>query len=314
MKKITVIGNTRFVIDCLEIMNHCADADVKLVISDPKLQTLGGLVGRYCEQHNLPHLETDKVNSDETLTAVENAKPDVMFSAFNMRILKDQLLSIPKQGTVNYHNGPLPKYRGVNIYSWAILNGEKQHGVTWHWVDEGIDTGDIIGQKTFPLDDRETPFTMARKCFRAGVDLLGDILEPLLAGQVQAKPQDHTVATYYAYKDTPNDGWIDLTWSFARLERFTRALDFRPMENTLAHPTLRYQNEVFHPQKVTRVSDLSSDQKPGQIICIEDDQLDIAIGDGVVGFTEFLDYNKQSIDVGALVDRTGMQVGDCLVK
>ena len=312
MKKIVVIGNARFVVDCLDVMRRTPTADVRLVMSDPKIKTMGGLVEKYCLQNDLPYLETTQVNSDETLARVEAAQPDLIFSLYNMRILKKPLLSIPKEGTINYHNSPLPKYRGVNIYSWAIINGENEHGVTWHWVDEGIDTGDILGQKTFPLADDETPFTMARKCFRAGVEVLKGILEPLLAGQIQATPQDHSRASYYSFKDTPNEGQIDFTWPFERIERFVRGLDFRPMENTLAYPTVHHDGTAFHPQKVVRLSASPQQPQPGAVESIDQDVLGVRVEGGVVGLTDLLDHEMTTVSPPELADRLGIRVGDRL--
>ncbi len=307
-----MIGNARFVVDCLAVMGRTPGSDVKLVISDPELRTMGGLVQRYCQQRDLPYLETTQVNADETLAAVEATEPDYLISVYNMRILKKRLLSIPKLGCVNYHNSLLPRYRGVNIYSWAIINGEKQHGVTWHMVDEGIDTGDILGQKPFALADDETPFTMARKCFKAGVELLGEILAPFLRGELQPKPQDHTQATYFSFKDTPNDGRIDFTWPFERIERLVRGLDFRPIENTLAYPTASVNGTTFHPQKVTYRSTGSRQGQPGEVDSVDDEAVTVLIGDGWMEMTDFLDSDHEPIAAGQLINRLGIRVGDQL--
>ena len=315
MKKIVVIGNARFVVDCLNVMRRSDEADIRLVISDPKIQTLSGLVERYCGQHGIAYLETEKINSNETLDAVQQAQPDLLFSAYNMRILKAPLLAIPKDGTVNYHNGPLPKYRGVNIYSWVIINGENEHGVAWHWVDEGIDTGDVIGRKMFSVAGDETPFTLARKCFQAGVALLDEILDPFLCGQIKAQRQDHSQASYYSFKDTPDDGRIDFAWSSQRIERFARGLDFRPLENTLAYPTVSFDGQSFHPRKVIPLQNTSLQTmdprplQPGVIENISDETIDVRCGDGVIGLTDLLDTQREAVSSVVLADRLRMKVG-----
>ena len=312
MKRIVVIGNGRFVVDCLNVMSRVVDARVELVISDPKIQTMGGLVQRYCEEHNITHLETAKINSEETLNLVKSAQPDYLFSIFNLRIIKRPLLAIPKQGAINFHNGPLPKYRGVNIYSWVIINGEKEHGVTWHYIDEGIDSGDIIGQKMFAVADDETPFTLARKSLQAGVVLWKEIFESLIHGRIIPTPQDHTQATYYSLKDTPNGGRVDFGWSFERLERFVRGLNFAPIENTFVYPNTAYDGQVFYLQKISRSSDLLPEVEAGQVVSVDDGVLGVRIADAVVGLTELLDSEKRPIAVDELVQGYGIQAGDRL--
>ncbi len=196
----------------------------------------GGLVRKHCADHGVRFIETEKINTDEIVDAIGSAQPDYLFSIYNLRIIKTRVLALPRLGVINYHNGPPPRYRGVNIYSWAILNGEKEHGVTWHFVNEGIDTGGVIAEKRFAIDDDETPFTLARKCFQTGVELLGETLPGILGGAIKPTPQDHSQAVYYSLKDTPNDGRVDFGWAFDRLERFVRALDFTPLENNFVYP------------------------------------------------------------------------------
>ena len=106
-----------------------------------------------CNKYNINHIRPHKVNSQEVIDAVDNVKPDLCVISHFERLIKEPLLSIPKMGFVNLHPSLLPDYRGMAPQHWPIINGEKEAGITVHYVDEGTDTGDIIVQRKIVLTD-----------------------------------------------------------------------------------------------------------------------------------------------------------------
>ena len=148
--RIAVIGNGSFAVGCLRALLRRPEADVGLVLCDPNAQAMRGLVSRFCRDAGLRVVEAAKVNSPAILDEIRAAAPDLLFSFYNMQILKPALLDIPSMGTVNFHNGPLPRYRGVHVYSWAIINGETEYGISWHWVDRGNRYGRRAGAEDVP--------------------------------------------------------------------------------------------------------------------------------------------------------------------
>jgi methionyl-tRNA formyltransferase len=309
--RIVVIGNGSFGANCLKVISSHTAAVVPLVIADPNAHAMRGLLPDVCRRMQLPIVETGDVNAPEMVRAIADVAPDYIVSAYNMRILKRALLELPRLGTINFHNGPLPRYRGVNVYSWAILNGESEYGVTWHLVDGGIDTGDILGQKMFALDSTETPRTLIGKGFKAGVELLGTILPGLLGGTLTPIKQDEAHATYYSKRDIPNGGRIDYRWSASRLERFVRSLDFRPLENTFVHPTSSFRGVRFHPQTSELVERTTRDAA-GRIVELDDRALHVQVADAVVGLSDVLDTDGRPVTAGTLAARLNMRSGDVL--
>ncbi len=160
------------------------DAELALVITPtpPDEKKLGMSLADYCTKQKIPFLETDTINSEEVLQAASEANVDLGFSLSNFSIIKKALLDIPKEGFINFHNGPLPRYAGVNVCSWAIINAENEYGVTWHYMEGTIDTGDIIAQKLFPIAKEETARTLSMKCIKQGVSLFKEILPKFTTG------------------------------------------------------------------------------------------------------------------------------------
>jgi methionyl-tRNA formyltransferase len=272
--RIVVVGNGQFAVNCLRLMVMCAGVAVPLVVADPELYVVAGLLPAFCRKMKLRLMHAVDINAASTIEAIRAARPDFLFSAYNMQIFKRPLLQVPRIATVNFHNGPLPRYRGVNVYSWAIINGEETHGVTWHVVDEGIDTGDILGQRTFSLASTDTPITLLSKGFRAGVECLAEILPQLVSGRLQPRKQNDALATYYSKRDLPNAGRINFEWTYDRIEKFVRGLDFRPFENRFVYPACSYRGTRFHPQTVRFVS--SATMNPaGKIVSVNEDSIHI---------------------------------------
>jgi methionyl-tRNA formyltransferase len=309
--RIVVIGNGGFAVNCLKVITRYPGVLVPLVVVDPKAQAVHGLLRRFCIDTNLPVVEAANINAESIIDAVRSASPDFLFSIYNMQIIKHALLEVPRVAAVNFHNGPLPRYRGVNVYSWAIINGESEHGVTWHLVDKGIDTGDILAHKMFPLSAHETPNTLIAKGFRAGVELLDEFLPKLTAGALTPLKQNAALATYYSRRDSPNGGRIDFRWNFAQIERFVRGLDFRPLKNSFVYPMASFRGRAFYPQSVNFVGE-GRTNVAGTILDIGIDSIRVQTADAVVALRELLDSEHQPISPCALQEKLGFRETDVL--
>ena len=309
--RIVVIGNGGFAVNCLKVMQGCPDVAISLVVTDPTARAMHGLLPRFCRDANVPAIESTQINSESVVQAIRSAGPDYVFSIYNMQIIKPALLSVPRVATLNFHNGPLPSYRGVNTYSWAIINGETEFGVAWHLVDDGIDTGDIVGRKMFALSPTDTPNTLAAKGFRAGVDLLNEILPGVFTGIVKPMKQDGDLATYYSKRDLPNGGKVPFDLSFQQMERFVRGLDFRPLENAFVYPTAYFCGVPFRIQAIRYINGARA-HPPGCIVDINDNAIQVQGGDGVVEIGDLLDSECKPVTTWRLQASLGMKKGNLL--
>jgi len=165
------------------------------------------------------------VNSDASLAAIGKFGADLHVSMSYDQILREKILSLPPRGTLNCHAGALPFYRGRNPLTWAIINGEDEFGVTVHWVDLGIDTGDIVLQIKMPIQPSDTYATLLASaeelCASALVRAISDVYEGTDQRIVQTTIDP--VGTYCCRR-REGDEEIDWTSGTASIERFVRAL------------------------------------------------------------------------------------------
>ncbi|MCQ3936020.1 MAG: methionyl-tRNA formyltransferase [Chloroflexi bacterium] len=152
---------------------------------------------------------------------VARLKPDLFVVASFSRILKPQTLSLAPRGVINVHPSLLPKYRGADPIFWALVNNEKETGITVHWMDEGVDTGSLLGQRVLPIGEGEDSISLARKLTAAGVELLVEVLDQIESGRAVSVSQDEAGASYFppASKEYRTIRWEDCADSIQRLVR-----------------------------------------------------------------------------------------------
>jgi len=310
MKKIVVIGNGKMAIECLEIMKAYRSAHVLLVIADPKDMTLMFLK-QYCKREGLELELSNNVNSLNIVKKIEKIKPEIIFNINSFQIIRKKLIEIPSDGIINFHNGPLPKYRGVNVCSWAILNGEKIYGVSWHYVEEAIDSGDIVAQKFFSLSGDETACSLILKCVDEGVLLFKEFFSLLLEEKVTAVSQDSSNSSHYKRRDIPHAGILNYEWNFGKFDSFIRGLDFHPIPNDFVYPKSFVKAKAFYVRKIVKSSkDVSEIRKCGQIVDISETGIDVEIGDSVIKIIEVLNDNLKPIKIIAFAESYNFEVGD----
>jgi methionyl-tRNA formyltransferase len=152
---------------------------------------------------------------------------ELLLNVHSLYVVKAEVVAAPRIGSFNVHPGPLPEYKGLNAPSWAILHGEREHGVTVHWMDAGIDTGEIAYEARFPIAPDETAFTLSAKGVRAAIPLLRRLLEAA-AAEPPAIPREkqRAVPGRYYGREAPNGGRIDWSERAEEVERFVRAADY----------------------------------------------------------------------------------------
>ncbi len=161
------------------------------------------------------------------LESVEDLKalsPDVCVTAAFGQILSQEILDIPRLGTVNVHASLLPEFRGSSPIAWAILEGRDKTGVTTMLTDRGIDTGAILMQRECPVLEEDTAGTLTEKLARLGAELLIPTLEGLAKGTLVPRPQDESAMSYFP-KLEKDMGEMDFSLSSQRLHNMVRAFD-----------------------------------------------------------------------------------------
>ncbi|HIJ78485.1 MAG: methionyl-tRNA formyltransferase [Desulfobulbaceae bacterium] len=146
-------------------------------------------------QAGLPVLQPHKVKSEEFLEELRAYAPDLIIVTAYGRILPGPVLNLPPLGTINVHGSLLPNYRGSAPIQWAILNGDKETGITIMQMDEGMDTGDMLLSGALPISEEDTTVTLSEKMSMLGAELLIKALEKLKKGQLPPHKQDEALAT-----------------------------------------------------------------------------------------------------------------------
>lgn len=195
---------------------------------DPVLAQMG-------RDNGIDVLVHPNINSDEFYSLAEAYHPDLFVSMSFNQIFKKKIFSLPPLGTVNCHAGKLPFYRGRNILNWVLINDEKEFGITVHYVDEGIDTGDIILQKTFPISDSDTYATLLERAYEGCAQLLCEAVRQILAGTEQRVCQS-IIDPIGMYCGMRGDGDELINWSqnSRMLFNFIRAIT-RPGPGALSY-------------------------------------------------------------------------------
>lgn len=170
-------------------------------------------------------LQVQSVNAAENQEKIRRYECQIFVSMSFDQIFKSNFLNIPPLGVINCHAGALPFYRGRNVLNWVLINGSDSFGITVHYVDQGIDTGDIILQKHYPIQDSDDYGSLIRKASVACSDLLYQSLVMIHDGTACRTRQSaiHPVG-FYCGKRCDGDEWIDWQWSSRRIFNFVRGI------------------------------------------------------------------------------------------
>lgn len=171
--------------------------------------------------NNIPVYEVEG-NMQSYKEIIQDFKPDFILAIGWYYLIQKDILSLATKGAAGIHGSLLPKYRGNAPFVWAMINGEKETGVSFFYFDDGIDTGDIIGQHTIPILPNDTIKEILEKAKVASIHLLLDNLPKIAKGEAKRKKQDDSSATYFP-KRVPEDGLIDWTWDKERIKNFIKA-------------------------------------------------------------------------------------------
>lgn len=153
---------------------------------------------------------------------LEQLRPDLFVVWHYSMLLPPEVLAVPRLGSVNVHGGLLPDYRGGHVLQWAILNGERETGVTLHMLDSGIDTGPVIATTRVPIEDGDDAATVSAKLRPAGLELLRENWDAIVSGAAAAEPQPPG-GRYWPLR-IPADGRIDWRDPPERIRNLVRAL------------------------------------------------------------------------------------------
>ncbi|MEM7747015.1 MAG: MupA/Atu3671 family FMN-dependent luciferase-like monooxygenase [Pseudomonadota bacterium] len=227
---------------------------------------------------------------------------DWLFSIANLRLIPGSILQEAKAGAINFHDGPLPRYAGLNTPAWALANGEVRHGITWHEIVEGVDRGDIYLQREFEISQGETALTLNAKCFEAGMSSFAELCDLIEQDQLHGVPQTFEDRTYFAKSKRPDAAaTLDFGGSAEDAARLARALDFgRGYSNPVAVPKVRIKDVAYGVGEV-EVLAAARDAASGEVIDVDDKACVVATRDGFLRLGLLSDANGFELSPATIV-------------
>lgn len=234
------------------------------------------------------------------LEALRSRNPDIILVWSYPMILPASVLAVPRLGSLNLHMGLLPEYRGAHAVPWAIMNGERETGVTLHYMDEGIDTGPMLARARVPIGADDDVVSVLRACRAAGREVLLQGWPHFSRQRLRSRPQDESRARYYPRRSRDDDR-IDWRSSAARIRDLVRATA-RPYPGAYTH--WRGTELVIRKCEVCEPAGLL----PGRVGAYDGRGLTVGTGRGGLWVTD-IERNGESVSpitIGAVAgDRLG---------
>lgn len=254
-------------------------------------------------KYELPVYQPKKVREPEFVEILRSLKPDVMVVAAFGQIISKEILEMPKYGCINVHASLLPAYRGAAPIQWAVINGEKESGVTIMQMDEGIDTGDMIEKVVVPIAEDETGGSLFEKLSQAGAKLCVKVLKALEEGKAVREKQPEESTTPYAKMIDKKMGAINWENSAKEIEQLIRGLNPWPSAYT------KLQGKTL---KIWRAAVLFEDSNdaPGQVVQVTKDSIVVQTGHGLLKILELQLEGKKRMDTASFLRGYTLKEGE----
>jgi methionyl-tRNA formyltransferase len=226
--RIVFMGTPAFAVASLKALLDAKMNVVGVVTAPDKpagrgMQLQQSAVKLFALEHQLPIAQPEKLKSPEFIEQIKVWQPDLQI-VVAFRMLPETIWSYPPMGTLNVHGSLLPKYRGAAPINWAIINGEKETGVTTFRLQHAIDTGDILLQEHIAITPDMTAGELHDTMMEVGAQTLVKTLHGLISGTIQSKPQEETLAILHAPKIFTKDCQIDWQQPVAQIHNLIRGL------------------------------------------------------------------------------------------
>ena len=309
--KIVYMGTPDFAVNPLHALAE-AGYDVAGVITQPDKPKGRGKtmlptpVKEEAMKHGFPVYQPVKVRDPEFLQVLEKLDPDIIVVAAFGQIIPKSILELPKYGCINIHASLLPKYRGAAPIQQAVIDGEKESGVTIMRMGTGLDTGDMISKIVVPIAKDETGGTLFDKLAEAGAKLLVETLPHIFDGTAVYEKQPEESPTPYAGMITKQMGLINFGKSAAELERLVRGLNPWPSAFTFWNGKTLKVWESF----VVKSEETGAEKsEPGTVVKTDKKGIYVACGEDVLVLSQVQLEGKKRMDADAFLRGCHIETG-----
>lgn len=316
MKNVIFMGTPDFAVGTLKALLD-SKYTVKAVFTQPDKPKGRGKamqmtpVKEVALEAGIPVYQPKRIREPENLELLKSCQPDVIVVVAFGQIIPEEILKLPKHGCINVHASLLPDYRGAAPIQWAVINGEKESGVTTMRMDAGLDTGDMILQEIIPLAPKETGGSLFDKLSQTGAKLLIRTLEALENGTAQFEKQPKDSPTPYAAMLKKEMGRIEWKKDAVSIECLIRGLNPWPSAyTTYQGKTLKiWAADVEEAVDVTGTADRAL---PGTIVEVTKKTLKVQTGNGLLSIKELQMEGKKRMETDAFLRGCSLIEGEKL--
>ena len=293
-----LVGSESLLVECASILELKGHQLAAVVTSRPVLHQWAAKKG--------VRVFTD---SRALLAATDLGAFDYLFSITHLEVLSAQTLALPQRAAINFHDGPLPEYAGLNTPVWAIVNGERKHGITWHLMTARVDAGDILVERRFDLAADETALTLNTRCFEAGIDSFGELIDGLANGTIEPRPQLGAPHHLYRRNDrVAAASLIDWTGSAEAIVSVVRALNHGSYANPMGAPKALLSGK---PIIIAEARALRSrgGAAAGEVVAVESDCIVVATGTDDIAIVRTETLDGRTFAPNEAAQHHGLRVG-----
>ena len=275
---VVFMGTPEFAVPILQSLIDNPEYDIQAVLTQPdhhigRKRTLHqSPVKELAEQYNIEVLQPAKLSKSPEMEKIINLQPDLMITAAYGQFLPTKLLAAAKIGAINVHGSLLPKYRGGAPIQYSIINDDKETGVSIMYMVKKMDAGDIISQRSIPIEDTDDSGTMFKKLSLLGRGSLSETLPTLVSGEVNPVAQDPDKGVFSPHI-TSEQEQIDFRLPARLIDAKVRGLRPAPLGNMIIDGL---RTKIYDVTPLEEKTDL----EPGKVVRVTKHQLVIAAGDG----------------------------------
>jgi len=295
--RIVFAGTPKFAVQSLSVLNQ-SEHEVVAVYTQPDRPKGRGKVLTACpvkifaEKNNLLVIQPEDLKDKQNQKQLTLLNPDIMVVVAYGQILPKAVLQIPKLGCLNIHASLLPRWRGAAPIERAILEGDRETGISIMKMNEGLDTGDILLEKKCTISNHETAQTLHDTLSNIGANAILETLNMLPT--LKARPQQNNDATY-AEKVTKDEAQIDWHQSAEQISRVIRAFNPRPIAYTNALAK-QFENRVLRIIEA-EVVERQTTSSPGEVIKYDKNVCYVATSSGVINLKKIQLSGKKEVSI-----------------
>ncbi len=249
-EKIYIIGQGQTPLACAQLLH---ERGIKCIFLEYD-QRIKSFSEKKAKLIGIPYF---MATQDKLKSVFECHKKTLVLSVNNTFLFPKRFVELKHVDIINYHNSLLPRHRGVHAEAWSIYDGDSTTGITWHVVNSGIDTGDIICQSEILLDDKMTSLSLLHAQSKIALNTLNIFLDDILQNKWTAiKQSKENHGSLHLKKDIPNNGELCLDWSCEKIWNFLRAMDYGPL-HILGKPRVYFQGKWYTWNKYYRIDNVN---------------------------------------------------------